>query len=188
MNKGHYLPEGQLMHKQIELLHDRYWLLGHMHYTNAVKIWPNALVYVMFRSPRERIVSHIYHLSRQHESFRGQSFDHTLKRNRYVYTFQANLMGYRPQLNNMLEIKKRIENLYYIGLTEQFEASLKLLRHQTGWKTQKNVSVNKGLYTNDEFKTDLEKIKLPDPIEQDIYEWAKAEFFKRCEAANIPTN
>lgn len=176
------------MKKQRELLHDRYWLLGHMHYTNAVRMWPDALVYVMFRSPRERIVSHIYHLSRQHESFMGKSFDHTLKSNRYVYTFQANLMGYNPKLNNKLEIKRRIENLFYLGLTEHFEASLKLLRHQTGWKTRKNVSVNKGLYNHIEFKEDLEKIQIPNPIETEVYEWAKAEFYKRCAAANIPIN
>lgn len=185
VNKGHYIKNQELLDQKDQLLRDKNWLIGHFSYPFSKRIWPDAKIYTFFRSPVDRIISHTYHLMEKDPRYAGQTFDEIIEnRGSIIAGQQARMMGYIPKKKNIDEVKERIRNLHYIGITEKFEQSLELLANITGWKKLKPVKKNIGKYQKHELSPKIKSsIRELDFLDHEIYQTALEEFDKRIKAA-----
>ena len=100
--------------------------------------------------------------------------------------------------NDIIEAKRRIiYDFAFIGLTEEFEASIKLFHKQFGPSDSRatvyeNIHLRKNqLNTKDterSLRKQLEVNKFRDRFDEEIYGLASTIFYSRCHYYNITTN
>ena len=184
INRGHYLNHKELLIQKDKLLKNKNWLLGHFSIDVARSIWPDAKMYSFFRTPEDRIISHINHLRNHNRIYKGKTFEQILSSDKYLLDIQARLMGYARDKSNFDSVRDNITQLQYYGLTEYYDQSIQLLQKISGWKKMSITKQNKGIYRNNlsQFKSILQDLILPD---RQVYEFAKEEFLRRCDKYGI---
>lgn len=182
LNKGNYLANNNLFENYEKRLIEKTWLLGHFDINFARSIWPNAKIYTFLRDPVERIISNIYHLKTKNENFKEIDIHDILTQFGPQMAFQqSRLLGFDIKKRNWNTVKKNIENLHFLGITEQYQRSLNLLNAMESWKGIESIQSNVGNYSKEEADHSiLTRIRSMNIFDNQLYQFAKESFESRC--------
>lgn len=177
-NGGGY-PEmnALLLQKQPNELKMMRLLAGHYPYQpmRYFEHQPKSMVFL--RDPLGRAASNLFHLKRRHTSFFNSTFEEIFEQSpRQISNMQVRYLAGRLQKKQMrpndLEIaKKRLKNIDFIGMTEEFETSIDYLEATFGWKFRERLqrNVNNSLKLDDLNPDLIEKIKEANKLDQELY-------------------
>lgn len=86
-----------------------------------------------------------------------------------------------------LELAKEVLNSFdFLGITEEFERSIKLLEHTFNWKfTSGLMSDNRAPVPDEDLKVLIEKIQAENELDQELYEFGCDLFYRRLDDANL---
>jgi len=163
-------------------------LMGHYPFHTG-RLLPKKPTYIVFlRDPVKRAVSHLYHLKRVgKEEFREAPIDEIMKAARWqINNLQVRYMSgrnFRPgklYLNDdagkkaLAKAKESIDKCDFVGLTEEFKGSVKLLEKMFDWNLGKKLKKNVAPRRHRKVPKDLyEEIKALNELDIELYEYAK---------------
>lgn len=163
-------------------------LAGHYVYQPNLYFKKTPKVMVFLRDPIQRAVSRLFHIKRHHPQLKVKSFEEIFESRPLVDFNDVQLRfiigNLKPRLMTREELeiaKKNLESFSFVGITDQFGASIDLLERTMGWQFPNRVirNVNK-VYKMDELPQSLvEKIKEINQLDQELYEFGVALFEKR---------
>jgi hypothetical protein len=181
--------------------HDVDVLMGHQHFGMHEWLRPGARYVTMLRNPLDRCISHYYYVLRMPDHHLHQR---VVNEKMSLYDYVA--MGTTHELDNdqvrwlneavhrdvpfgsvtreMLEIAKRrlIEDIEVIGLSEQFDESLRLMGDALGWDdisyTRENVSANRPKAEEVEPRA-IELIREHNELDYELYDLGVRLFSER---------
>ncbi|MDQ0859692.1 sulfotransferase family 2 domain-containing protein [Bacillus sp. V2I10] len=138
----------------------------------------------MMRDPVERIIS-LYYYIRRNENHRWHSKVKELSLDQFITNkeFEHENVNLQTryfcdgQTPNLEQAKKNLYNHFSIvGITELFDDSLSLMKHELGWKSvqyqKRNVTKNRKLKSDFPTKT-IDKIIQNNTLDLELYKYAK---------------
>ncbi|MED3882339.1 sulfotransferase family 2 domain-containing protein [Priestia megaterium] len=160
-----------------------------------------AVYITMIRDPIERVISEFYFIQKvpQHDLFiykqiekKQMSLEDYIDMDNEKFKLRnANMQTRFLSGGNTIDLEKAKENINknfaFVGITEMFDESLFLLQKKLGWKNVKysKVNVNKSRPLKDQISLEvLQKIKMKNQLDIELYEWVKGIFNKQLNKFN----
>jgi len=187
-NGGSYPPLKDTSELVTSGTHPFQLLMGHYPFHTG-RLLPQKPKYIVFlRDPVKRAVSHLYHLKRVgKEEFRTAPIDEIMEAARWqINNLQVRYMSgrnFRPgklYLNDdagkkaLAKAKESIDKCDFVGLTEEFNGSIKLLEKMFDWNLGKKLKKNVAPRRHRKVPKDLyEEIKALNELDIELYEYAK---------------
>ena len=148
---------------------------------------PNPFFMTILREPIARVISHYqYSIQNGHNK---KSFEETLRASENLENLQVKLIAGRADLD---KAKRFLEQCAFVGLTEKFDLSLRVLERLSPWKLELNYErrvVARGNEVKDSLKNDERMIALArdyNKLDIELYDFAVKEIFPRlCEKAGV---
>lgn len=174
--------EFESMHRQI-FPENKKLLIGHFG-IHPLQLYaqhpPKTLCF--FREPVRRVMSSIVFHMVKTRRYAGMSIDEILEKHlKSESMIQARSLGYMPKAHNISQVLKRIDQLDFIGISEQFERSLNLCNETFNWKLKNSSPQNVGTYSKSTFsENQIQLINDAVAVDRIIYEYALSNFEKRC--------
>lgn len=148
---------------------------------------PNAFFMTILREPIARVISHFqYSVQNGHNQ---KSFAETLRASENLENLQVKLIAGGSDLD---KAKRFLERCAFVGLTEKFDLSLRVLERLSPWKLKLNYErrmVARGNDLKDSLKRDERMIELAreyNKLDIALYEFAVNEVFPRlCQKAGV---
>lgn len=165
-----------------------------------------------FRDPMEHALSALQHMSAHHKEGCKSAKEYLSGKHCLMYNLtnlQTRVMGYDSTTKNGLSLSKAIERmnkLFFVGLTEQYVASICLLRYQLGQFRKSECDCrrsqaedgtliprtqNTGSYDSDKLAyshTDILQLRSSLELDYTLYEHAKMLFYQRVAALEEKLN
>ncbi len=147
----------------------------------------NAFFMTILREPIARVISHFqYSVQNGHNQ---KSFAETLRASENLENLQVKLIAGGSDLD---KAKRFLERCAFVGLTEKFDLSLRVLERLSPWKLKLNYErrmVARGNELKDSLKRDERMIELAreyNKLDIELYEFAVNEVFPRlCQKAGV---
>ena len=149
---------------------------------------PQALVFL--RDPLERAISNLFHLKRRNPKFYNHSFEEIFENSpRQLINMQVRYVS-GAYLKSELDqsdlrcAKRRLNQFAFVGITEQFDASIDYVETKFGWKFPERLvrNVNTVFDFKDLSPDLLEKIKAANSLDQSLYNYGIKVFAERMSA------
>ena len=169
--------EGKIFHAGKRLLIAHYGWAAVKHFK---KHPPRVITFL--RDPVKRVKSTILYHQKPNRMYAGMSIDEIV--DQYALregALQARQLGYRPKKDNIQRALKNLESIDFVGISEQFDDSLRLCNQTLGWSLEPIPKRNVGSYDMATFTQEqLEKIIAACELDNILYERGKELFIKRC--------
>jgi len=136
-----------------------------------------------FRNPLKRVLSDAVYLKNQVEDFKDKSYEDIIAHNDYlIYRKQAFQFGYRPKRDNIAQAEWRVRQCDFVGITEQYERSIRLCNAIFGWNLKATVSKNKFEGNTKSKYAEFEHLIEPERLKADrrVYNVAVKRFENLC--------
>jgi hypothetical protein len=148
---------------------------------------PDAFFMTILREPVARVISHFqYSVQNGHNQ---KSFAETLRASENLENLQVKLIAGGRDLD---KAKRFLERCAFVGLTEKFDLSLRVLERLSPWKLKLNYErrvVARGNEVKDSLENDQRMIELAreyNKLDIALYEFAVNEIFPRlCRKAGV---
>jgi len=165
--------------------------MGHYLFSIGKSLPKKPKYIVFFRDPVKRAISHLYHLKRHNKAFKKNSlYDIASSNNWQINNLQVRYMGdisFQPDelytentslgKEALKEAKKNIDKCHFVGITEDFDDSIKLLEKMFDWNLGKTMKKNVAPRRHRKVPEDLyEKIKALNQLDIELYEYAKSKY------------
>lgn len=160
-------------------------LLGHIPFGIHRHFSKPCIYITMMRDPIERVISIYYYIQRQekhylHNKVKKLTLDQFITDKDFKHEFVNLQTRYfcEGKTPNLEQAKKNLNDHFTIvGITELFDASLSLIKHELGWKSvqyqKRNVTQNRPLKSDFSAET-INKIKQNNMLDIELYEYAKS--------------
>lgn len=138
-------------------------------------------ILTMVRDPRRRLVSHI--LFDHREQGKGADFKTIAEReDRRIYRVQSHLLGYDYARDNLGQVAANLQQFDFVGLTEEYERSIRLCNKVFGWQLRSDIRKNSATMSTAQDRAAVEQVVDNDLLvkEFEVYELAKARFYALC--------
>lgn len=143
---------------------------------------PQVLSFV--REPVRRIMSSIVFHQKRGRRYTDMTVDEVL--DQYLEmegSLQARQFGYAPQRDNLELAIERMNNIAFVGLSEQYDKSLALCNKTFGWSLKKGKKKNVGSGVRQEFTSEqIQRIEEGCQVDRQFYEAARIRFERECAA------
>jgi hypothetical protein len=160
INNGKYIKQKILIENRKDLL-QKPLIMGHYNVRLIPHLKPEAKTIIFLRDPLERIKSHVKHIIQKEPNFQDGDPNKIIEaRFEMLTNLQARILGFTKRRPNLPEVLENLEKITFIGLTEDFDTSIKKINKQFGWQLE---------YNNEKKNTSSKQINLkitPDIITQ----------------------
>ena len=160
------------------------WLMGHYGYKPITYFRdnkPKALTFL--RQAQNRVMSKIIFQQRPGRIYQDMTISEILNRELdKIAITQARSFGYKPGKNeDVSRLFRRMEEMAFIGISEQFERSISLCNATFGWSLKMSKSRNVGAYQQTIFSEEqLVQINKATQVDQQVYAYGLQLFEERC--------
>ena len=142
---------------------------------------PKALTFL--RQAQNRVMSKIIFQQRPGRIYQDMTISEILNRELdKIAITQARSFGYKPGKNeDVSRLFRRMEEMAFIGISEQFERSISLCNATFGWSLKMSKSRNVGAYQQTIFSEEqLVQINKATQVDQQVYAYGLQLFEERC--------
>lgn len=197
-NKNGFYPNLDQVIKQMQCgnLRDFEILCGHFPFFLGELIFKKPRYIVFLREPVARTISMIEHRKSKSPAYRELSYEAILEEEGFVKNqlenYQTKVFAFKNigecsrNTNMPLEITvenfrlalNRLDKVDVIGITEHFNESIDLIEKEFGFKFDKTLYANRGLYDVRISKKVRQKIMDINEHDLTLYEYATSRFFR----------
>lgn len=167
--------------------------MGHVYYGIHKKYSKPSFYITMLRDPVDRVISHYLFMKRSsghiyHEKVKDLTIEQFLN-SKFFDVQTKNLQtryfcgGKTPHLTQAIKVMEH--NIYFVGITERFDDSLKILEHDLGWNNLNYQKINENpnkTSRSDFSKEVIDQITENNQLDIQLYELAKKIFEKKLQA------
>jgi len=132
-NKGKYLTHQEIL-LNTDILKDKKIIFGHYGFNYQKLFDENVITICFFRNPISRTLSHLNHLR-----IKGELTDtdvYKLQHIKPISNIQSRYMGYVTGKDNFNTAKINISKVNIIGLTDEYDKSLKIINKILDWNLE----------------------------------------------------
>lgn len=156
---------------------------GHYSYDVMSKYYPNSRILCFFRNPVDRAISNLKHLKRNFPELSEKSLEEIAGLNSgspeaQITNFQYRLLG----SGNIEEKFEKLESFDFIGISEEYERSIKLCNYSFNWSLPVNVKLNQSAENIEVSKHLVDFLLENNKLDMAIYNKAKRIFERRYKA------
>jgi len=109
--------------------------MGHYNVRLLPHLSPDVKTILFLREPMARIQSHIKHMiSKESQFSHGDPNLVVEERFEVLCNLQARILGYTKRRPNLEVVLQNLEQITFIGIQEEFAASIDKLNEQFGWQ------------------------------------------------------
>ena len=158
------------------------WIMGHFGIELFDKLPGQPITLAFFREPTRRVKSAISFRMLKNHIYDGLTKEEVLSTKiEFLGSEQAQFLGYDPSINNLDNAIQTLRKLNFVGITEQYDRSIKLLNKMFDLNLKLGSRKNSGSYDNVEFnESDDLIIAQHCAIDEQIYIAAKVRFEELC--------
>ena len=160
------------------------FFIGHYGYTPISYFKNNKpQVLTFLRQPHRRVMSTIIFQQRPGRIYENMTISEIMdKELSRMAIAQARSFGYKPGKNeDVNRLFRRMEQIEFIGISEQFERSVALCNATFGWDLKVMKSRNVGRYKPSIFSEEqLARINKASEVDQQVYAYGLQLFEERC--------
>ena len=160
---------------------------------------PKMLLFL--RDPVPRAISNLLYAQRRWHSAWSLSdiLKNDILRTEYITNRQTQMLSFRsleeariydrkiiPDRSRLELAKEVLNSSDFLGISEEFERSIKLCEHTFNWKfTSGLLSDNQAPVPDEDLKVLIEKIQAENELDQELYEFGCDLFYRRLDDANL---
>lgn len=184
-NNGGYLSKKYLIDNP--KLDKKNMIFGHYGIGFVSEKFPKATTLCFLRNPIDRILSHVSHILNDPKKSYTDPNDVIEGEKDKIINLQSRILGFNTATNNYNRVKFSLDNIDFVGLTEEFSTSIKLLNSMFGWQLQEIEPLNTKKLSVFEKLTSKSKQIITKYIEPEIitYNMAEVRFSELLSIHNI---
>ena len=137
-NGGGYLSQKKIQQNFNGIL-EKSLIMGHYNIDLVNYLKPDVKVIAFFRNPISRILSHVKHIIKHDVTLQriNDPNEVIFKKQNSIFNVQTKALGFPKKNSDINDIKKIIDNLYFVGVLEEFDTSIRILEQQSQFKLDK---------------------------------------------------
>ena len=191
-NKSQYISWSDFIEQESgNFPHRKKLLIGHFglnpldHYHEHL---PKTLCFL--RDPVKRVISTVVYHQQKKRKFANMTIDQILDKHLLREgNLQSIYFGYDLQKDNRQETLDNLKKLEFVGISEQFDRSLKLCNRIFNWDLKPVKPRNVGKYKISNFTNEqINRIKNSTNIDRILYNTAVDIFNRRCKEFNVQSH
>ena len=126
-NKSRYLSLKELEQKnQLGVFNKYDWVCGHFSLEDSKYFNTAPIKICFFRNPVNRMISQLAHLKEKNNKYAKYTIEEIINSRKMNYNLQATKMGYKASLANIAFAIENLNQLDFIGISENFSESMQL--------------------------------------------------------------